>query len=144
MKDHPSRGRQGVPFAFENTPLLRLRFPSSALAARAAMGLGVATLTVLTVSAAEIYSMAWRPDGSAVALGGYKEVRLIDPATRKALATLPGEAEAVRSIAFSRDGSRLAAAGGLPARKGEVKIWDVATQKELATISGHSDAIYAV
>ena len=50
----------------------------------------------------------------------------------------------MRAIAFSRDGSRLAAAGGLPARKGEVKIWDVATQKEITTIAGHSDAIYAV
>ena len=32
----------------------------------------------------------------------------------------------MRAVAFSRDGTRLAAAGGLPARKGEVKIWDVA------------------
>ena len=46
----------------------------------------------------------------------------------------------MRAIAFSRDGKRLAAAGGLPARKGEVKIWDVAAQKAIATISGHSDA----
>ena len=74
--------------------------------------------------------MAWRPDGRRVALGGYKEVRLIDPATRKPLATLAGQAEAVRSIAFSRDGKRLAAAGGLPARKGEVKIWDVARRRK--------------
>ena len=50
----------------------------------------------------------------------------------------------MRAIAFSRDGKRLAAAGGLPARKGEVKIWDVAAQTELATIAGHSDCIYAV
>jgi len=72
----------------------------------------------LALAVFQIYSMAWRPDGGAVALGGYKEVRLIDPATRKPVAALQGEAEAVRSIAFSRDGSRLAAAGGLPARKG--------------------------
>ena len=86
MKSHMSRDRQGAPGA---APLLRLVFPSSPLAARAAIGLAVSALTVLTVSAAQIYSMAWRPDGGAVALGGYKEVRLIDPATRKAMATDP-------------------------------------------------------
>src|SRR4051794_40780607 len=95
----------------------------------------------LALAVFQIYSMAWRPDGTTVALGGYEEVRLMDPATRKVTATLAGESEAVRSIAFTRDGTRLAAAGGLPARKGEVKIWDVANQKEIATIAGHSDAI---
>src|SRR5438270_968837 len=98
---------------------------------------------MLAIGLLQIYSMAYRPDGGAVALGGYKEVRIVEPATRKTLATLGGEAEAVRAVAYSRDGSKLAAAGGLPARKGEVKIWDAAAGKEIATISGHSDAIYA-
>ena len=77
-----------------------------------------------------------------IALGGYKEVRLVD-AARKPIATLSGHADAVRAVAFSKDGKRLAAAGGLPARKGEVKIWDVAAQTAI-TISGHSDCVYAV
>ncbi len=58
--------------------------------------------------------------------------------------TLPGHAETVRSVAFSKDGKLLAAAGGLPARKGEVKIWDVDQRKLLITITGHTDCIYAV
>ena len=90
----------------------------------------------------QIYSLAWRPDGAMLALGGYKEVRLID-STRKPLGTLTGHAEAVRAIAFSRDGKLLAAAGGLPARKGEVKLWDVNSRAVTATLSGHSDCIYA-
>ncbi len=92
----------------------------------------------------QIGALAYRPDGKLLALGTYKEVRLADPATGQTIATLTGHAEAVRAIAFSPDGSFLAAAGGLPARSGEVKIWDVAARKELRTIKGHSDCIYAV
>jgi len=101
------------------------------------------TLTACAAAAPQIYSLAWRPDGATIALGGYKEVRLID-AARKPVGTLAGHAEAVRALAFSRDGKWLAAAGGLPARKGEVKIWDVAARTVAVTISGHSDCIYAV
>lgn len=101
-----------------------------------------ALLLAIPATAAQIYSLAWSPDGAAIALGGYQEVRLIDPA-RKPVATLPGESEAVRALAFSRNGKYLAAAGGLPARKGEVKIWDVAARAVAVTITGHSDCIYA-
>src|SRR5258706_797342 len=55
---------------------------------------------------APVYSLAWRPDDSAIALGGYKEVRLV--AGKAVIATLAGHAEAVRSVAFSRDGKLLA------------------------------------
>ncbi len=66
------------------------------------------------------------------------------PATGKLVATLPGEAEDVRAVAFSADGKLLAAAGGLPGRSGEVKIWDVEKRAPLRTITGHADCIYAV
>jgi WD40 repeat protein len=92
----------------------------------------------------QINSLAWRPDGQLIALGEFKEVRLVDPATRKTVATLAGHAEQVRSVAFSPDGKLLAAAGGLPARSGEVKIWDVDARKELVSIKGHGDCIYSV
>lgn len=92
----------------------------------------------------QIFALDYRSDGKLIAFGGYKEVRLIDPATGKLIATLPGHAETVRSVAFSKDGKLLAAAGGLPARKGEVKIWDVDQRKVVGTIDGHADCIYAV
>ncbi len=91
----------------------------------------------------QIFSMAYRPDGKLIALGGFKEVRLIDSVTGKLAGTLAGEVEAVRAVAFSADGRLLAAAGGLPARKGEIKIWDVDKRTELKTIQGHADCIYA-
>ena len=43
---------------------------------------------------------------------------------------LPDHSKAVRDVAFSRDGSMLAAAGGE-----EVRIWDLAAEKVLATPS---------
>jgi WD40 repeat protein len=92
----------------------------------------------------QIFSMAHRPDGKMLALGGYKEVRLVEAATGRVLATLPGHADTIRSLAFSKDGRYLAAAGGLPARQGEVKIWDVEARSEARALEGHSDSIYAV
>lgn len=92
----------------------------------------------------QIFDLAYSPDGKLLALAGYQEVRLIDPATKQELASLKGHAGNVRSIAFSRDGKLLAAAGGLPARSGEVLIWDVVERKLLHTIHGHADCIYGV
>jgi len=91
-----------------------------------------------------ISALAYRPGGRLLALGSYKEVRLVEPESGKVAATLPGEAEDVRSVAFSPDGKLLAAAGGLPGRGGEVKIWDVETRAALRSITGHADCIYAV
>ena len=89
------------------------------------------------------YDLAWSPDGKLLAIAGFKEVRLIDPATNKQLAALKPAPDAVRAVAFSRDGALLAAAGGLPARSGEVDVWDVAARKIVHTLKGHSDCIYA-
>ena len=91
-----------------------------------------------------ISALAYRPDGKLLALGTFKEVRLVEPESGKVVATLPSEAEDVRAVAFSADGRLLAAAGGLPARSGEVKIWDVEKRITLRTIAGHADCIYAV
>ena len=106
--------------------------------------LSLALAAVAAPPKPQIFSMAWSPDGKMLALGGYKEVRLADAATGKLLATLTGAIEDVRAVAFSRDGRLLAAAGGLPGRKGEVKIFDVATRQERRVITGHRDCIYAV
>jgi len=104
---------------------------------------GIPDIQPKTAVKAQIGAIAWRPDGKLIALGTYKEVRLADP-SGKVVGTLTGHAEQVRAVAFSPDGAWLAAAGGLPARKGEVKIWDVEKRSLIRTIQGHSDCIYAV
>jgi hypothetical protein len=89
-------------------------------------------------------SIAFSPDGKLLAVGGYKDVQLMDPGTGKVIATLSGHADVVRALAFTPDGTKLAAAGGLPARSGEIKIWDLQTHRPVETLSGHKDCIYSV
>jgi WD40 repeat protein len=89
-------------------------------------------------------SLRFSPDGTVLAVGGYQQVRLIDPVSGKMLATLSGHADYVRSIAFSPDGKMIAAAGGAPQRDGEIKIWNVHSQEPLKTMQGHKDCIYSV
>ncbi len=91
----------------------------------------------------QLYTLAWRPDGRVIATGAYGEVRLVDAGTQLTVETWKGHADAVRGLAWSTDGKRLAAAGGVPGRKGEVKIWQDNGQL-LTTITGHADCIYAV
>jgi WD40 repeat protein len=91
----------------------------------------------------QIYSLAWRPDGKGIALGAYQIVRLMDATGQTETAQLSGHADAVRAVAWSKDGSFLAAAGGSPGRKGEVKIWKADGTLQ-ATISGHADCIYGL
>jgi WD40 repeat protein len=99
-----------------------------------------ATVLMLCVSG-QTYDLAWAPDGKAIAFAAFKEVLLLDPTNVK-LASLKGAADAVRAVVFSKDGSLLAAAGGLPGRSGEVLIWK--DRKVIHTIKGHSDCIYGV
>ena len=91
-----------------------------------------------------ISSLKFSPDGKLLAVGAYREVRIIDPATNKLLYTLSGHADYVRSVVFSPDGKMLAAAGGPPQRGGEIKIWDVQSHQLVKTLEGHKDCIYSV
>ena len=91
-----------------------------------------------------VASLKFSPDGKLLAVGGYRQVRLIDPATGKEVATLSGHADYVRSIAFSPDGKMLAAGGGSPQRSGEIKVWDLQSHQLLHTMQGHKDCIYSI
>src|SRR5580698_8332538 len=86
-----------------------------------------------------VLSLRFSPDNKVLAVGGYHEVRLMDPASGNPLATLGGEADFVRSIAFSPDGKLLATAGGPCQRSGEIKIWDIASRQLVKTLQGHKD-----
>lgn len=92
---------------------------------------------------AAISSLAFHPNGSMLALGGYKDIELVGT-DGKTVARLEGCASQVRGLAFSPDGKLLAAAGGSPGQFGEIKIWNVAERKEVQSIRGHRDNIFAV
>jgi len=91
-----------------------------------------------------VTAVRFSPDGKVLAVGGYREVRLLDSASGKPLAALSGHANFVRSLAFSPDGKLLAAAGGPPQIGGEIKIWDVQSHQLIRTIEGHKDCIYSI
>jgi WD40 repeat protein/tRNA A-37 threonylcarbamoyl transferase component Bud32 len=60
------------------------------------------------------------------------------------LGTFRGHTLAVRSVAFSPDGRRLATAGGQAGKPGEVKVWDLATGQELFACSGPAGPFWSL
>ncbi|MFH5805377.1 DUF1549 domain-containing protein [Alienimonas sp. DA493] len=74
-----------------------------------------------------VASLDWAPDGKTLAVAGFHEVLLTNPATGERTGRLVGLSERVQSVRFSPDGTRLAVAGGLPGRTGELQLWDLTT-----------------
>jgi WD40 repeat protein len=91
----------------------------------------------------QIYDLAYSPDGKSLALAGFREVRIVDVASKRQTGVVH-TVDAVRAVAFSKDGRLLAAAGGLPARSGEIVIFEMEHQRPLRTIKGHADCIYGL
>jgi WD40 repeat protein len=93
--------------------------------------------------AAPVHALAYSPDGRLLAVAGYREVRLLDAATRQPLRVLAGATDAVRGVAFSPDGGLVAGSGGSPARYGEVVLWEPVSGRVVRTLRGHRDYVYA-
>lgn len=90
-----------------------------------------------------INAAAITADGKLAALAGYREIRLVDVASRATVRTLAGHRGSVTDVTFSADGSKLVSAAGEPGLFGEVKLWNVADGTLLRTIVGHRDSLYA-
>ena len=60
-------------------------------------------------------------------------IEVWDTATGERVATLSGHTGAVRTAAFSQDGSRLATTGN----DGTVRIWDPRTGEQMLVLRGH-------
>jgi WD40 repeat protein len=110
-----------------------------------------------------VNALAYRPDGSELAVPGYREVRRVplggSPSPRlrgegwgegaqgaapSPARTLSGAIDLVRSVAYSRDGKWIAGAGGIPGAVGEVLIWNAETGELAHTLKGHRDYVYQV
>jgi mono/diheme cytochrome c family protein len=91
-----------------------------------------------------IFAAAYEPRAKLLALARAGEVEIVSAETRAAVRTLAGHAGNVNDLAFSADGSRLAAAAGEPGVGGEVLLWSVADGKLLRAFRSHKDAVYAV
>jgi WD40 repeat protein len=86
------------------------------------------------------------PDSKWIAAGSGSNVKIWDVATRRVLRTFPGHPDepghqdALRAVAFSRDGKSLVSGG----KDHEVFIWDLAGNAPGRRFDGHSDLVYSV
>lgn len=89
-----------------------------------------------------VFGIAFTPNGLRFAAGGTNEsVQLFATLSgQEIMALFPGKSS-VESIAFSPDGTRLAAA---IAGNGNMRIWDAPRKHETAILSGHADTVTSV
>ena len=90
---------------------------------------------------AEVFSVAWSPDGRRLASGDADgQVRLWDRATGRTIRMLAGHREEVAVVAWSPDGSRLASAGS----DRVIRVWDPESGQLIAQLRGHADVVRSV
>jgi hypothetical protein len=100
---------------------------------------------ILENSRQSILTVAFSPDGRALATGGRGDVhesvgeaKLWDVATGRLIAVLKGHRRPVTCLAFSPDGTTLVTAGGGDNGPGEVKLWDLRTVDEVRLRDRHA------
>ena len=89
-----------------------------------------------------ITALRFSPNGKFLAVSGNREVLLHNADGSGLAKRLQGDAERILSIAFSSDGSLMAAGGGTPARFGEVQWWDTSEGKLLRAAKVSSDTVF--
>ncbi len=104
-------------------------------------------LPTAVVQVAPVTALAMSPSGALLAAGGYRRVRLLDPATGAVIHTLDGPAEQVYCLAWTADGGTLVAGGGVPGVSGEVCVWKRGGESGWGAprrLTGHADAVVAL
>jgi mono/diheme cytochrome c family protein len=89
-----------------------------------------------------ISALAYSPDGSTLAVAGYREALLHKADGSGLIGRLVGAADRIETLAYSPDGKILAAAGGAPARFGEIQFWDPATRQLLRAVQSTYDTLF--
>ena len=90
-----------------------------------------------------VTGLAYSPDGSLLAVGGFQEVLLHKADGSGIAARLLGRSDKIHSIEFSADGTRLVAIGGTPARFGELQVWNLETRQQVHSVTATADTLFA-
>lgn len=69
-------------------------------------------------------SLAFRPDGQELAVGGYYEITIWNPATGALVRRIGNVDQRTFALAYNNEGTLLAAASGTPGISGEVALFD--------------------
>ena len=91
-----------------------------------------------------ISALMYSPDGSLLAVSGYREILVWKSDGSDSLARLPGRSDRINALAFSPDGSLLAAVGGSPSQFGEIQFWSVKQYMPLRAIKMTLDTLHGV
>ena len=86
-----------------------------------------------------VRSVAFSPDGTTLASGSWKEIRLWDAGTGNHIRTLSGHTHWVYSVAFSPDGTTLAS-GSFQ----DIRMWNARTGNRIRTLTGHTGWVRSV
>ncbi len=92
-----------------------------------------------------ITALGFSPDGKSLAAGDSEAgrvgwIRLIDTTTAQVTTSWRAHGDTVFALQYSRDGTRLATAGG----DRLIRIWDTSSGRELAALEGHTAQVTAV
>jgi len=91
-----------------------------------------------------VLAMAFGAEGKMLAVGGYHEVTLWNPSDGALLRRITNITLQTHALAFSPDGSLLAAGGGVPGRAGEAKLMDPQSGSILKTMAITTDCLLAL
>ena len=94
--------------------------------------------------AVPITAIAFNPGGTELAVSGYHEITLWDPATGELLGRIKKLPERVYGLSYAQDGKLLAAACGTPGMLGEVRLCDPVHRSAGKVLERTTDSVLAV